>query len=219
MKGFVEKSRVEVDSHWADRKYKDLNEVISSLKSMERHLKSYTKIFPKSWYTGISTKIESEIDMLGDKARACLQSRAKAEEKQSDVRRFFIQMGFVLTELPSFKNYTKSVMSCVLESCLNTSWGYGYLFELGLSLQKGDDASTDDENRVAQMIVNEFSHFKEVLVMVWNEEVLQKPADEVVMHIKGEVYVSPIQSGLTALGLMRESISLSWLTTSNRTLI
>ena len=197
VKRLVEKSRVEVDSSWTERRYRDLNDVISSLKSMERHFKSYPQIFPKSWDTGISGKIETEIDVLGDKARACLQSRAMAEEKQGEFRRYFIQMGFVLTELPSFKDYTKSVMSGVLENCLNSPWGYAYLFELGLALQKGDDESTDDsENRVAQMIVNEFSHFKEVLVMVWNEEVVQKPADEVVKNIRGDVYLTPMQNNV-----------------------
>jgi hypothetical protein len=194
VKGFVAQSRVEVDTHWSERNYKELNDVITSLRSMERHFKSYTEIFPTSWDNGIRVKIDGEIDALGEKTRACLQDRAKAEEKEGEFRRCFIQMGFVLTELPPFKSHTMSVMSCVLESCLSTSWGYGYLFELGLALQKGDDASTDEENRVAQMIVNEFSHFKEVLVMVWNEEVLQKPADEVVMHIKGDVYVTSTQT-------------------------
>lgn len=68
--------------------------------------------------------------------------------------------------MPAFKAFTKSVMSGVLETCLDSDWGYSYLFELGLSLQKGDESSTDEQNRVAQMIISEFSHFKEVMVMV-----------------------------------------------------
>ncbi len=83
------------------------------------------------------------------------------------------------------------MLCLVLETCLDSGWGYAYLFELGLSLQKGDNASSEDESRVAQMIVTEFSHFKEVLVMVWNQEVSQKPAEDVVKHIKGEVHLTP----------------------------
>jgi DnaJ-domain-containing protein 1 len=166
VEGIVKQSRVDVESNWSARNYKDLNMNISTLKNMEQHFKAYPQIFPKSWDTGIRSTIEAEIESLGQKASACLQSRAIAEEKQGDFRRCFIQMGFVLIELPSFKNFTKSVMSCVLETCLDSGWGYAYLFELGLSLQKGDDASSEDESRVAQMIVTEFSHFKEVLVMV-----------------------------------------------------
>ena len=45
MKGYVEQSRVEVDSHWSARNYKDLNRVISTLKNMERHLKAYAQSF------------------------------------------------------------------------------------------------------------------------------------------------------------------------------
>jgi hypothetical protein len=195
MQGYVEKCRLEVDSYWSERNYKDLNNVISTLKCMERHLKAYPQIFPKSWDTGIARAIETEIESLGDKAIACLRSRSLAEQKQGEFRRCFIQMGFVLIEMPSFKNFTKSVMSCVLEKCLDSGWGYGYLFELGLSLQKGDDASNEDESRVAQMIVTEFSHFKEVLVMVWNEEVSQKPVEDVVQYIRGEIHVSPTEIG------------------------
>ena len=191
VKGHVKQSRVEVDSNWSERNYKDLNINIATLKNMEHHFKAYPQIFPKSWDTGIRTKIENEIDLLGKKASACLQSHSLAKEKQGDFRRCFIQMGFVLIELPSFKDYTKSVMSCVLENCLDSTWGYSYLFELGLSLQKGDDASTEDESRIAQMIVTEFSHFKEVLVMVWNQEVSQKPAEDVVQHIRGEIHATP----------------------------
>ena len=194
VKGCVEQSRVEVDSNWSERNYKDLNSVITRLKNMERHFKAYPEIFPKSWDTGICCTIEAEIGLLGQKARACLQSLAVAtKQMQGDFRRCFIQMGFVLVKLPSFKSFTKSVMSDVLESCLNSGWGYGYLFELGLSLQKGDDASSEDERRVAQMIVTEFSHFKEVLVMVWNEEVSQKPAEDLVNLIRGEVHVTSTQ--------------------------
>ena len=193
VKGCVEQSRVEVDSNWSARNYKDLNGVLSTLKNMERHLKAYAQIFPKSWNTGICSTIEAEIESLGQKASACLQSHAIAKQRQGDFRRCFIQMGFVLIELPSFKSFTKSVMSCVLERCLDAGWGYGYLFELGLSLQKGDDASSEDESRVAQMIVTEFTHFKEVLVMVWNEEVSQKPAEDVVKYIRGEVNLTSTQ--------------------------
>ncbi|KAL7554369.1 hypothetical protein ACHAWF_017810 [Thalassiosira exigua] len=191
MKGYIEKIRVEVDSHWSARNYKDLNNVIADLKEMEKHFKAYPKIFPKSWDDGITRSIESEIESLGQKAGGCLRSRTTAKEKEGDFRRCFIQMGFVLVELPAFKAFTKSIMSGVLEKCLDSEWGCSYLFELGLSLQKGDESSNDDEKRIAQMIVSEFTYFKEVLTMVWNEEVSQKPVEDVVLHIKGEQCISP----------------------------
>ena len=68
VKGFVAQLRVEVETHWSERNYKELNDVITSLRSMERHFKSYTEIFPTSWDNGIRVDIESEIDALGDKA-------------------------------------------------------------------------------------------------------------------------------------------------------
>ena len=171
VKGYIEKARVDVDSNWSSRNYQDLNNTITDLKMMEKHFKAYPQIFPMSWDTGICRAIELEIETLGQKASDCLKSRVDAKNKQGDFRRCFIQMGSVLIELPAFKDFTKNVMSCVLEKCLDSDWGYSYLFELGLSLQKGDESSSDSENQIAQMIVSEFSHFKEVLTMVWNEEV------------------------------------------------
>jgi hypothetical protein len=62
--------------------------------------------------------------------------------------------------------------------------GYPYLFDLGLSLRKGDDSLPEAYNTIGQSVVAEFSHFKEVLMMVWNEETSQKPAKNTVQHIK-----------------------------------
>ena len=82
VEGNVKQSRVDVESNWSARNYKDLNMNISTLKNMEQHFKAYPQIFPKSWDTGIRSTIEAEIESLGQKASACLQSRAIAEEKQ-----------------------------------------------------------------------------------------------------------------------------------------
>ena len=186
IKGHVEKMRVDVDTYWSERKYKELNDSITDLKAMESHFKTYPEIFATSWNTGILKTVEDEIESLGQKAKRCISSHKVAKNREGDFRRFFIEMGCVLVELPSFKAFTKQVMSSVLESCLDSAWGYGFLFELGLSLQRGDDSSDDNENRVAQMLVAEFSHFKEVMAMTWNQETSHKPVEDVVMHIKGE---------------------------------
>lgn len=190
VKHIVESARIEIDSNWKARKYKELNDNISDLKLMENHFSAYPQIFSLSWDTGITKKIESEIESLGKKGSLCLESHVMAKQNVSEFRRIFIEMGFVLVELPLFKAFTKRIMSDVLESCLDMEWGYGYLFEIGLSLQKGDESCSDDENRIAQMLITEFSHFKEVQTMVWNEETSQKPAEEVVAGINGEQRVT-----------------------------
>jgi energy-coupling factor transporter ATP-binding protein EcfA2 len=166
VKDAVEKSRIEMDSNWNERRYKELNDTISDLKLMEIHFSSYPQIFSSCWDKGITKSIEAEIELLGEKGSLYLESHLMAKQKMSDFRRIFIDMGFVLVELPLMKAFTKRVMSDVLEKCLDTEWGYGFLFEVGLSLQKGDDSYSDDENRVAQMLITEFSHFKEVQTMV-----------------------------------------------------
>ena len=72
------------------------------------------------------------------------------------------------------------------EFCLHSDRGYSYLFELGLSLQRGDESSNEVESCITQVLVAKFNHFKEVLTMVWNEETAQKPAEVTVSSISGE---------------------------------
>lgn len=144
VKNHVEKVRIEVSSNWSQRMYQDLNHNISDLKLMEENFKSYSYIFPSSWSTGIVESVQKEIDKLGNDASSLLQTRTAANESRDEFRRCFMRMGAVLVELPLFKDYTKHVMSDVLESCLNSDWGYGFIFELGLSLQKGEDTNNDD---------------------------------------------------------------------------
>ena len=182
----VEKVKVEVDSNWSERKYRALNDNITDLKLMEANFKAYPDIFPTSWNKGIVQSIEGEIEKLGQQARGSLLNKTVAKRNFDEFRRDFIKMGFVLVELPLFKDFTKAIMCSVLESCLNSDWGYSHLFELGLSLQRGDENDNEDENRVGQAIVAEFSQFQEVMTMVWNEETSQKPAEDTVRDIRGE---------------------------------
>ena len=178
--------KVTVDSCWNSRQYKELNHNINDLKQMELHLKSFPDVFPESWNRNIIDKVENEIDSLGRKARGYLEDKASATKHAEEFRRCFVQMGSVMVEIQLFKEYTKSVMMGVLEFSLRSDWGYSYLFELGLSFHKGDESLDEDEKRVAQTLVSEFSHFKEVMTMVWNEETAQKPVEETVDDIDGE---------------------------------
>jgi DnaJ-domain-containing protein 1 len=186
--GAVEKRRIDIDSMWNAREYRKLNDAITDLKAMQTHLGSYPRIFSSSWDQGVTQKVEAEITSLGEKCQSYLESHTTAKGRLSEFRRIFLNMGSVMVELPSFKDFTKSVMLDVLESCLNREFGHGYLFELGLKLQKSDESCSADEKRVAQMIIAEFSHFKEVQTMIWNEETAQKPAEDVVAAITGEYY-------------------------------
>ena len=186
VKQHVDGVRIDVETNWAERKYKSVNENIADLKQMEASFKSYSDIFPTSWNTRVFSAVESEIENFGARARGFLVSKATAYQKLTDFRRWFVSMGFVLDELVWFKDFTKTIMNSVLEACLNVDWGHGFLFDLGLSLQRGDANADDDENRICQMIVAEFSHFREVQTMVWNEETCQKPADDTVHDIRGE---------------------------------
>ena len=186
VRGHVSKVKVEVDSNWTQRKYRALNDNMTDLKAMQDNFKEYPHIFPSSWNREITESIETEIESLGKRASAFLRTHSVAKQNVNDFRRCFIDMGCVLIELPTQKDFTQGIMASVLETCLESEWGHGYLFELGLSLQRGDEKDSEEHTRVAQALVAEFSHFKEVMTMVWNEEVTQKPAEDTVCDIKGE---------------------------------
>mmetsp|Transcript_1455 Transcript_1455/g.3038 ORF Transcript_1455/g.3038 Transcript_1455/m.3038 type:complete len:1794 (-) Transcript_1455:138-5519(-) len=184
---YVKKIRIDVDSNWCARNYCALNESISDLKMMENHLKSHPDIFSSSWNQGIVNNVEKEIERLGICARGYISSQKKAYQNLEGFRRCFINMGHVLVDLPLFKDTTKNVMCDVLESCLSHDWGYSFLFKFGSDLQRSNGENvSDEEKKVAKFIVSEFSHFKEVMTMVWNEETLQKPAEETVHGIKSK---------------------------------
>ncbi|KAL3941493.1 MAG: hypothetical protein SGBAC_004162 [Bacillariaceae sp.] len=173
--GHVEKVRISVTTLWSERNYKGLQETIEDLRKMEKHFKS-----------GIIEQIESEVENLGKEALLCLSSCEIAKKRKTDFRRLFLRMGHVLVELPLFKDSTKAIISSVLQSCLDEAWGYSYLFEIGLSLQKGGDDDAD-ESRIGQLLLSEFSHFKEVMTMVWNEETTQIPVEVTVQAIRGYI--------------------------------
>ena len=185
VRGEVESVKKAIDSNWAERKYQSLNSNISDLKSMADKFKGYPKVFSESWNSGIIKMIEQEIVSLRQMAQSHISDQATAKTNKQDFRRCFIEMGKVLVELAPFKEFTKARMNEVLESCLGHDWGYSYLFEFGLGLQRSNDSTSEEENLVAQMILTEFCHFKEVLTMVWNEETTQKPVEETVKQING----------------------------------
>lgn len=182
VKDHVNKSRIEVQTLWVERKYRALNDTVSDLRSMENSLKSHSRVFSESWNDGIIQKIESEISQLGKEARELLSSEASAKANESEFRRIFIQMGHVLFELQALRDFTKRLMAEVLECCMCNGWGFSYVFELGLGLHRGND-DDDATAQVAHFILEEFSHFKEVRTMAWNTETTQKPVEDSVKRI------------------------------------
>jgi len=185
IKAHVNTAKIEVRTLWSEKKYRDLNDTIDDLKAMEQSLKPHSEVFPASWNEGILEDIESETKKLGRECRSYLSSQVSSKEYETEFRRGFLQLGGILFELPSMKSSTKAIMGDVLEFCLREEWGFGYLFELGLSLQRGDD-TTDETAHVAHLILAEFSHFKEVLTMAWNTETVQKPVEDTVAYIRAE---------------------------------
>ncbi|KAG7352611.1 von Willebrand factor type A domain containing protein [Nitzschia inconspicua] len=182
IKDHVQKVRNKIESAWSEKNYQELNHMISDLKLMEDKLSA--SLFGKSWNAdGIVQTIQEELVEKAKEARCFLRDKKTARESRDDFRRCFMALGAVMVELPIFKDFAKRVMSDVLESCLVHDWGYGYLFEFGNSLQRDSDGVTSDEKRVAHMVLNEFSSFNDVMTMIWNEEVKQKPPEVTIPEI------------------------------------
>ena len=193
---YVKQVKTTVKSCWSARDYDGLNNSITDLKMMEDSFKSYENIFPSSWNEGIVKDVEEEILVLAKRARGYLKSKTSAKNNVDDFRQCFLKMGHVLLELPLFKDFTKAEMGRVLGTCLDFEGGYSFLFEFGLGLSKGEENGDAYDNNVAQMLLSEFSHFKEVMTMVWNEETSQKPAEDTVHDIKGFQQVDGLRSDL-----------------------
>jgi len=196
VKSHVQQVKTTVGSHWSSKNYSALNDTITDLKLMEEKFKSYDDIFPSSWDEGIVKQVEQEIESLGRRAREYLSSQNSIKLHTDEFRLCFLKMGHVLVELPLFKDLTKAIMCSVLETCLGSEWGYSFLFEFGLGLQRSNENGSDQDNHVAQILVAEFSHFKEVMTMVWNEETSQKPAEDTVHDIKGFLRIAGKKSDL-----------------------
>lgn len=184
VKGFVHSVQLKVDKFWDEHNYLELNLCIEDLRVSESYLNSFPNAFPRSWNLGIIAKVEKEIEKKGNEARSLLRNKEIANERFDDFRRYIIEMGAILFGIQIFSNFTRDIIYGILESCLLYDWGYPYLFKVGLSLQKGDESRSDAYNSIGQSVVAEFSHFKEVLTMVWNEETSQKPPEDTVQDIK-----------------------------------
>jgi hypothetical protein len=77
-----------------------------------------------------------------------------------------------------------------------------------LSLQKSVETEGDfdeGEARIAQNLVSEFRHFKEVLTMVWNEETIQKPPQDTIKGIHG-VIMNSQSMNMTRRDLDKDSL-------------
>jgi uncharacterized protein YegL len=178
----VQKARTKINTYWKERKYQELNHGINDLRSMETTLSA--EIFGDSWSSsGVVETIESEIISLAQESRQYLIDKKTAKECRDDFRRCFMGMGTVMVELPLFKDICRKTMSDVLESCLSNDWGYEYLFDFGNRLQRECDAMSDDDKRIAHIVLSEFSTFKDVMTMIWNEEVEQKPPEVTIPQI------------------------------------
>jgi len=188
VQGHIKAVRISMNSNWKESRYKELQQDIEDLQNMEKHFKSHLAIFQESWNDGITDKIKKQVLALENTARSYLASSQVSQNKKEDFRRLFLQMGSILVELPSLKLSTKQVMSSLLQWCLDKHWGYGYIHRLGLSLRDCDDP---DENRVGQLLLSEFIHFKELNSFVWAEETIRKPIQVTMRDIRGYTQTSP----------------------------
>ena len=186
VKAHVDEIRIAVTSNWSQRRLGALRDNFTSLNRMETSFSTYPDIYLESWSKKIIGEIEHEINTLATHAQSFVSSGEKiAFAHLMDFQLDLIKMGHVFDEIPILQEFVFCKMNTLLVSCLDDEWGYAYIFQLGLSLQNGEYSNEEDEH-VARVIVSEFQCFKDVTTMVWNEEVLQKPAEDTIQDIYTE---------------------------------
>eukprot|EP00854_Cymbomonas_tetramitiformis_P004389 gene4389-5398_t len=170
-----------VKEHWQRRELKKVHDAFGALAQMRAHLSAYREIYSDEWTNEISRSVEDEIAALAARARGFLKSESHADDNLHNVAMQLIRLGHIWDDLPEFKEVAELNLTSVLDACQAQHWGFKYIFQLGMVLERGNVGEKDaqgevvsKDQRIGQVIVSFFKHFKDVVTMSWNEEVTQK---------------------------------------------
>ena len=162
--------RASVKRLWDVRDFKALNEQLAANERADKAFCGYEEIYSSEWSRDIRQTVETEIECIAATARLYLhgKSEEEAEAKMKDFALQLIYLGRILDDLPRFKDFCRQKMSGLLDTCHEQgSWGYCFLFKLGMLLGQGKVGDLDKEgkvisedDRIGKTIVSEFKHFK-----------------------------------------------------------
>jgi len=192
IKEHINSLRNAVTTHWNSRDYVKLQRAFYALRQLEALFISESAIYTKSW-KGIREEIEDEIEKLAKELTTFLTKHGgnKAFENLSDFALKLIRIGRILDGLPDFKGIVRLKMSQILDKCRDRSWGFAFLFKLGLLLEQGEQIEKEGDDTIGQAIVAEFKHFNEVRTFSWNDETVKKPPDQSIKELKTEKFKAP----------------------------
>ncbi|KAJ1462964.1 hypothetical protein M885DRAFT_103554 [Pelagophyceae sp. CCMP2097] len=174
----VESIRVNVEHHWQARNFDALHDDFGRFDAAVRHLAQFEGVCTESWCAQVEDYIDVEIAGIASGALVMMRTLSEPEafDQMHEFALLLVRVGRILDGLPRFKDIARLKLSQMLNACANNRWGFGYVYKLGLLLERGDVTELAGDDRVAKVIVAEMVHFKDILTMVWNEEVVQKPA-------------------------------------------
>jgi len=186
--------RIAINTYWRERKYVELQSSLSRLHQLEDlFIHDADIVNENETWKGIKSDIEAEIDKLAEVLKIFLKDHGedKAFQEINDFALKLVRIGRILDGLPDFKSVVFLKMRNVLDACLEKSWGFPFLFRLGLILEQGENIDeVEGDANVAKSIVSEFPHFGEVRTFSWNEETVQKPVEQSIKEICGEIFIS-----------------------------
>eukprot|EP00854_Cymbomonas_tetramitiformis_P000670 gene670-1123_t len=185
---------------WERRELKKVHEAFGALAQMELQLSAFDDLWSDGWrqrIAQVAESVEKEIVALAGKTRGFLRSQAHAEENITNVAMQLIHLGYIVDDLPRFKDMAMLNLENVLDACQALPWGFHYLFQLGMGLERGifgardpsGEAVSSEDQRIGHVLVNTFRHFKDVVTLQWNEEVTQKSVDATLAEVTSKLMV------------------------------
>ena len=189
MKGHMDALRDDVNKHWTNKAWTELNASIQLLENAEEELKHISGLIDTTLMYSIRQDLEGKLSAIGNRAiDTATNSSGDQKERVNDFALQLSELGRVYDQVQMFHIPTKTEIQRVLNHC-REKCGLPFIFQLGISLNEGA-VFGDEENavRIGRRLVTDFNHFKDVATMAWNNSVCQLPVDESLKNMECYTY-------------------------------
>ena len=182
VRSHIKQAHTTLDTNWSQFKLEAVNANIEDLQAMEACFINHPNVYQESWSATIFPKVIQTIKATVDAGQKCMprtfDRQAEIFGRQAEFIDCLVKLGRIFDQLQQFRDKATDAINKLLDGCLEEEWGFSFLFQVGIKLRKLDNSNNEDA-RIGQVIVSEFNQFKDVLTVAWNEQVMQKPADQV----------------------------------------
>ena len=157
------------ETNWERGLLKELHEDLNKLTLMKQCLVAHPDVLPDSCIQEVRLKVDAQIRQLGLDAQARLQASSLSDALKGifEFGLCLVKLAHIFTHLMDFKIQAENQVTAALTACQEKHWGANFLFELGMKLSQGKIGDAKKDATVAKILMNEFSHFKDVQTVTW----------------------------------------------------